>query len=323
MNARYLSWGAAAAVVLVASAGAWQWWTTRPISEPLSQPSSAGVPASTSISPVNEAKPVEISPMDATAAGAVRETDAQLQLLRWQVRLMAAGDLEPGLRTQSSIQTLERLSRWLKLNPVSGSVALQEAIQADLSVLRQASLSHDAASPWLDRLWQWEQRVQAIELSQWLPAESASNNSYATTSNTPASACPQVDKALDFWGQAQSWWQYSWCEMAAGLKALWNDSVRIQTLDANQVLILDPVQRRQWSLARMQEVRITYYSNEPERVKELLESLTREWQTAQPRWWAQVSEADREIWNKWVQNVPAAQSAKPKRTLSVLMELTP
>lgn len=323
MNVRYLSWGAAAVVVLAASAGAWQWWSTRPASEPLSQPSSAGVPAAASISSVNEAQPVGVSPIDESASGAVRPADAQLQLLRWQVRLMAASDLEPALRTQSSIQTLERLSRWLKLNPVSGSAALQEAIQADLPELRQASLSHDAVSPWLDRLWQWEQRLRAIELSQWLPAESASNRSNAVTSNSLATACPQVETALDFWEQTQSWWRYSWCEMASGLKALWNDSVRIQTLDANQVLILDPTQRRQWSLGRMQEVRMAYYSNEPERVKELLESLTREWQTAQPRWWAQVSDADREIWNKWVQNVPAAQSAKPKRTLSVLMELNP
>ncbi|MEY3954032.1 MAG: hypothetical protein RLZZ397_912, partial [Pseudomonadota bacterium] len=94
MNVRNLSWAAAAAVVLAASVGAWQWWNDqhKPASEVASVPSATSLPPPTTSA--------SSAPMSDTSlsADSGNVADRQWQLLRWQVRLMAAESLEPRLR---------------------------------------------------------------------------------------------------------------------------------------------------------------------------------------------------------------------------------
>jgi hypothetical protein len=320
MNVRNLSWAAAAAVVLAASVGAWQWWNDqhKPASEVASVPSATSLPPPTTSA--------SSAPMSDTSlsADSGNVADRQWQLLRWQVRLMAAESLEPRLRLQATIQILEGLARWVKNNPLPSASALQGAIQADLQVLRKAAESSALASNWLDQLWQWEQRLQAVDMSQWLPAESAIQSSLNTSADESSVVCStEPSSNLDIWTQAQAWLSYSWCEIGNGLRAIWSDSVRIQTVDNNQVLILDPMVRQQRSLLRLQEARMAYDKGDTQRSAMLLSALTQEWQVAQPRWWVQLNQQDLERWSALIEQVPSPQILRAQQTMAVFLELAP
>jgi len=185
MNVRNLSWTAAAAVVLAASVGAWQWWNDQ--HKPASEAASA--PPVASLHPPQTSESSSVMPEPSLSAGSENAADRQWQLLRWQVRLMGAESIEPQLRLKATIQTLEGLARWVKNNPVPSASALQGAIQADLQVLRKSAESSALASNWLDQLWQWEQRLQAVDVAQWLPSESARQSSLNTSEDESSVVC--------------------------------------------------------------------------------------------------------------------------------------
>ena len=320
MNVRTLSWAAAAAVVLAASVGAWQWWNVQ--DKPASEAASA--PPPTSLPPPQTSAPLGATSEAQLPADLSNAADRQWQLLRWQVRLMGAESLEPQLRLQASIQTLEGLARWVKNNPVPSASALQGAIQADLQVLRKAAETSALASNWVDQLWQWEQRLQAVEMALWLPAESATQSSLnAAADESPVVCSAGSSSDLDVWTQAQAWLSYSWCEISNGLSAIWSDSVRIQTVDNNQVLVLDPMVRQQRSLLRLQEARMAYDKGDAQRSAILLAALTQEWKVAQPRWWVQLNQQDLERWLALIEQVPSSQMLRPHQTMAVFLELAP
>ncbi|MEY3954442.1 MAG: hypothetical protein RLZZ397_1322, partial [Pseudomonadota bacterium] len=107
------------------------------------------------------------------------------------------------------------------------------------------------------------------------------------------------------------------------LRAIWSDSVRIQTVDNNQVLILDPMVRQQRSLLRLQEARMAYDKGDTQRSAMLLSALTQEWQVAQPGWWVQISQQDLERWYALIEQVPSPQMLRPQQTMAVFLELAP